>query len=239
MSSHKMIVNIPNPCTENWDLMTKTEQGKHCASCNKVVIDFSGMSDEQIVKILLEQKGKKVCGNFYNTQLKKPMLYVKQRSFPKWPAIAAMLVAGIFQLSVGTLNAQRQNEQKVYSRELAIEKNPQKKSQIKTEPASDSLITYTISVFDEKTKEKLVGISVDIDSVGTFTTDGNGQVKLSLELNKVPKMVRIQFSSWNYEVKDLSFAKSRLMKSKNMHIYLKESERMMLRGDVSIDYEGN
>jgi hypothetical protein len=235
MMNKKISINIPNPCTENWDQMTQADQGKHCASCNRVVIDFSGMTDAQIIKILMAQKGKKVCGNFYNTQLARPILYVQQKSFPKWPAMAAMLVAGLFQLSAGTLNAQREVDQKIYSRSLAIEKNPQQKEKIKTEPASDSLITYSIRVFDEKTKEKLAGISVSIDSIGVFVTDAKGEIKLSLEPNKVPKLVRIQFSSWNYEVKDLSFAKSRLARNKSMEIYLKESERYMMKGDVSIE----
>jgi hypothetical protein len=231
----KISINIPNPCTENWDQMTQVDQGKHCASCNKVVIDFSGMTDTAIVQILLAQKGKKICGNFYTTQIARPILYVQQRSFPKWPAMAAMLVAGLFQLSAGNLNAQRTQDQKLYSSNLAIEKNPQQKEKIKTEPASDSLVIYTIRIFDEKTKEKLAGISVSIDSMGVFVSDGKGEVKLSLELNKVPKLIRVQFSSWNYEVKDLSFSKSRLAKTKSMEIYLKESERMMMKGDVSIE----
>jgi hypothetical protein len=235
----KLTVNIPKPCAESWDQMTKTEQGRHCASCDKVVIDFSQMSDHQIYEALLQYKGKKVCGNFYVDQVHRPMYYIKNRRFEKWPAIAAMLVAGFFQLNQGNLNAQINHPKQICATESNLEKNPYKDVSKKTEPASDSLITYTIRVFNENTKEKLSNITVDIDSVGIFTTDKNGEVKLSLEMNKVPKMIKIQFSSWNYEVKDLTFAKSRLSRTKNMEIYLKEVERMMMRGDVGPDYHGN
>ena len=32
---------IPEPCHENWNKMTPQEQGRHCAVCSKVVVDFT------------------------------------------------------------------------------------------------------------------------------------------------------------------------------------------------------
>jgi hypothetical protein len=45
-------VTIPNPCHENWELMTPQEQGRHCKVCNKVVTDFTTMSNEEIIRYL-------------------------------------------------------------------------------------------------------------------------------------------------------------------------------------------
>jgi hypothetical protein len=62
-------ITIPKPCHENWNQMTPSEQGRHCASCNTIVIDFSLMSAQEIQKFFKEQKGSKTCGYFKSSQL--------------------------------------------------------------------------------------------------------------------------------------------------------------------------
>lgn len=39
-----------DPCSENWDTMTPTEQGKHCFKCDKIVHDVSNKSEKEIWK---------------------------------------------------------------------------------------------------------------------------------------------------------------------------------------------
>ncbi|WP_309608991.1 hypothetical protein [Flavobacterium sp.] len=46
------MITIPNPCTENWNKMSKTEKGRFCNSCNKLVIDFSKMKNKIIFLLL-------------------------------------------------------------------------------------------------------------------------------------------------------------------------------------------
>lgn len=41
-------ITIKEPCHQNWDAMTPTEQGRHCQSCVKTVHDVSNLSDEEI-----------------------------------------------------------------------------------------------------------------------------------------------------------------------------------------------
>lgn len=31
---------VPAPCSADWNAMTPAEQGRHCAQCDKVVVDF-------------------------------------------------------------------------------------------------------------------------------------------------------------------------------------------------------
>jgi len=235
----RLTISIPSPCTENWENMTQLEQGKHCAACNKVVIDFTKMTQPQLIQYLLENKGKKICGNFYNTQISSPITYLQKHKTTQWPAIAAMLVAGMFQLNNHVWSQKTQGQVKIHSTSIANEKNTD--TQKNTEPANDSLITYTIQVMGEKDKKNLEGISVFIDSLGSFTTNKEGEVKLQLDPNKIPKTIVMQFSGINHESKKLTFAKNKLIHTKRMEIYLKEIdyERFMLKGDVSIDYNGH
>ena len=62
-------ISIPIPCHEDWGNMTPNEQGRHCSSCAKTVVDFTGMSDEQVKYFFLDKKEERVCGRFHNEQL--------------------------------------------------------------------------------------------------------------------------------------------------------------------------
>jgi hypothetical protein len=59
-------ISIPTPCHENLSVMDKTENGKFCLSCQKEVIDFTKMSDEDIILYFEKKKSgeAKVCGTF-------------------------------------------------------------------------------------------------------------------------------------------------------------------------------
>lgn len=36
------------PCTENWEAMTPTEQGRHCSSCEKIVHEVQHLSEKEL-----------------------------------------------------------------------------------------------------------------------------------------------------------------------------------------------
>lgn len=56
-------------CDEDWNKMSPVENGRHCASCAKTVVNFMGMSDAQIVAYYSQKKNEKSCGQFRNGQL--------------------------------------------------------------------------------------------------------------------------------------------------------------------------
>lgn len=70
--SKKITLSIPTPCHESWHLMTTVEKGRFCQSCNKVVTDFTDMSDQAIIACIQEQKGN-VCGRLHRTQLMREL----------------------------------------------------------------------------------------------------------------------------------------------------------------------
>ena len=67
------ILSIPEPCHERWDQMTTEAQGRFCGSCQKIVVDFTVMSDEQVKNYLLDKKNTNTCGRFYATQIGRPL----------------------------------------------------------------------------------------------------------------------------------------------------------------------
>jgi hypothetical protein len=62
-------VHIPDPCSENWELMSPQEKGRFCSVCSKCVIDFTEKQPEEIQQIFVERKDESICGRFYSHQL--------------------------------------------------------------------------------------------------------------------------------------------------------------------------
>ena len=69
--SKAIYVHIPKPCHENWHNMTPKEQGRYCGSCEKIVIDFTKMSDKELLSYFTKATGQPVCGRFANDQLNR------------------------------------------------------------------------------------------------------------------------------------------------------------------------
>jgi hypothetical protein len=62
-------VKIPKPCPERWNAMTPDKNGRHCHSCNKVVIDFTVMTTDEIQNYFRQFSGTGTCGRFTYEQV--------------------------------------------------------------------------------------------------------------------------------------------------------------------------
>lgn len=85
-------LTVPKPCHENWAAMTPDAQGRHCAACNKVVLDFTQKTDAEILALL--QRTAAPCGRFRADQLGRPLLMppVPAPRWRTWLAAAATLL---------------------------------------------------------------------------------------------------------------------------------------------------
>ncbi|WP_338763190.1 carboxypeptidase-like regulatory domain-containing protein [Bernardetia sp. ABR2-2B] len=83
-----MKIQIPQPCHENWNEMNLQQKGRFCGSCQKVVIDFTTMSDSEIVNHFKNYKGN-TCGRFYDTQLNTNLVSLKPRKSTFWSKLVA------------------------------------------------------------------------------------------------------------------------------------------------------
>lgn len=72
MKVQSLHLSIPQPCHEDWDKMTPAENGRHCQNCRKEVIDFSLLSDQQILNLIAQSKSG-LCGRFSADQLDRQM----------------------------------------------------------------------------------------------------------------------------------------------------------------------
>ncbi|MGJ8666350.1 MAG: carboxypeptidase-like regulatory domain-containing protein [Patiriisocius sp.] len=106
-------VQIPEPCHEDWAKMTPTQKGRHCASCEKEVTDFTQKSDEQIVKMLTANPNS--CGRFKKTQLKREIKLERKSTASLAPYAASLLLPLTLLSSLNTKASSKETKtEKVY-----------------------------------------------------------------------------------------------------------------------------
>lgn len=85
-------LTIPTPCHENWNGMTPQEQGRFCGSCRKMVVDFSMMTDKEIINYI-SKASEHVCGRFANDQLNKELPIAANKKKVSWIYLWNLLLA--------------------------------------------------------------------------------------------------------------------------------------------------
>lgn len=63
-----MKIQIADPCSEDWNKMKIGLISRHCASCEKAVMDFTKMDRGEIIYYLLSNSDKSVCGRMNRDQ---------------------------------------------------------------------------------------------------------------------------------------------------------------------------
>ncbi len=74
----KLHLSIPDPCHENWHHMTPTQQGRYCNACAKEVVDFSMMTDTEVLNYFTRLTHEKVCGRALPAQLNRTIFRPKE-----------------------------------------------------------------------------------------------------------------------------------------------------------------
>lgn len=89
MKHDSLILNIPEPCHEDWSTMTPAEKGRHCQSCNKTVVDFTRWSNQEIMNHF-NNTSEKQCGRFLSSQLNVEL--APPKPVKSWIKYAALLL---------------------------------------------------------------------------------------------------------------------------------------------------
>ncbi|HHB78291.1 MAG TPA: carboxypeptidase-like regulatory domain-containing protein [Saprospiraceae bacterium] len=82
-------------CDQNWATMPKIDGGRLCEKCDTKMIDFSGMTNLEIIKIHAETEGR-VCGHYLPSQLASPF---QEKEAIDQPSILAKALLGLTTLT--------------------------------------------------------------------------------------------------------------------------------------------
>ncbi|GGG44088.1 carboxypeptidase-like regulatory domain-containing protein [Hymenobacter glacieicola] len=185
------ILTVPQPCHESWAAMTPAAQGRHCAACSKVVVDFTRMSDAELLAYLSQAKGT-TCGRFTGHQLNRPLRAPAMAT--RWWQIGAALAVLSVGVAAAPVAAQTKNapvEQRITMGMLPI--------------TADLLVPQTIisGWVTDAAGTHLPGVTVLVQGTTTGVSTGpDGSFALSLPATNQP--IVLLFSSIGFEPRQVT-----------------------------------
>ncbi|MES2862567.1 MAG: carboxypeptidase-like regulatory domain-containing protein [Bacteroidota bacterium] len=103
----KIQISIPEPCNVGWQNMTPVEKGRFCGSCRKIVLDFTYLSDNEIINLV--NKKDNLCGRINVSQLNRNLIETKRVS--NYFGYFATSVLAFLGLGTGNIIAQEKPTQ--------------------------------------------------------------------------------------------------------------------------------
>jgi hypothetical protein len=220
----KIQLSIPEPCHQNWNEMTPTQQGRFCKSCAKQVVDFSTMSDTQVLHYFSNIKNENVCGRAYPDQLERAISIPKEpkkKLFWYWNYITMLF---LFFSKTNTAKAQGGIKIVVESKHDAAKQDRITKGEIAVN--TNRIITGKII---DQAGQPLAGASIIIKGSKNGTSaDVNGFYKINVDT----KSDILEITAVGFERKEI-----KLKEIKNFDIILTKMEMQMM-GDVVVTVGG-
>lgn len=175
-------LQIDTPCHENWDAMTPVDHGRFCQACVKEVVDFSTMTDQQILYYLANEKGN-ICGRLSESQIQRPLIPATEQPKTKWWYALLMPLLMV----VNKANAQQTPKQK--------------KGEISVKPADTVIIAGYTTIKPVLPEATIVASEFSIS--GTVTDENGtpvaGAAITAKECNK--EVVTNEYGSFNLYLK--------------------------------------
>jgi len=186
-------LNIAEPCHENWQQMTPQEQGRFCGSCQKTVVDFTMMSDQEVLNYFL-RANHNVCGRFAEDQLNKALVITEKKKRFSWAYVWNVLLATFL---LTEANAQVKPKPKKPVKTI-VRKEIMGDTVIFPAEPDKTVIPIVVKgkVLDAETNLPLVGASITIkgtdksviaDTLGNFRLTVDMKDSLELEFSFVGK----------------------------------------------------
>ncbi|SER41476.1 carboxypeptidase-like regulatory domain-containing protein [Neolewinella agarilytica] len=195
-------VSVPEPCHEDWNLMTTVdERHRHCAACDRTLTDFSAMSDPEIVSHLRRHEGK-LCGRFRKDQLERKIYPHPPRRYAGLRAIAAsaaMLLSAPVAAQAGTTEPTEQRVGESAAKPTYFLKGEGEKSgQVRIK-----------GIVTDESGEPLIGASVLLTGTTTGTaTDIDGRYTLLVPLDGA---TTLRYSYTGFATESRTFTVEELM----------------------------
>lgn len=236
-------LKIGKPCKEDWNNMIPNQEGHFCDSCSKTVIDFTQLSQNEILKKLKTEKGN-ICVRMTEAQLDAPFLEfkeTKQYSLPYSKTAASIMLAASM---IGTQSCFSESRAQTPIVQTSTNSIAMVKSNELTK--TDNLKSISTSIFKGKIISEKTGLTIEnaeityisLQEIYTTYTNKKGEFTLDipLKLIKNSNVVRITFRNIKGlkvpmnipDGKDVVLSRSQI---ENYYTYIAKREYRRIHGE--------
>ncbi len=224
MNRQNYILKIEEPCGQEWTAMTQTDIGKFCSQCSKTVVDFTKLTDTEIIQFV-EKTSDKLCGRLTPQQLNRLLEINHPTNNPRlYKILAGLLVIGTTGNSYAAdrISSQIEIISSIDNKELAG-----RQLQTPKETIIDSLKNVVHGkIFDAHSKEPLPFASVLIKDTKTgVATDLHGKFRLVIPESLLTEEITLVVMYIGYENTEI------IIKSKNLPITM---ELLIIQGEHAL-----
>lgn len=184
-----MKLTVPEPCSEDYFKMSSAERGRFCSSCKKEVIDFTVLSEYQILEIF-RNNNSKMCGRINPDQLEKD--YKTATSGGKKSTWVAALFSTLMVLSSSTSKGAITNH---VLPKIQLDLSARRVTDGRTPAQKDSVKLLKGRVVDDK-GEGLPGASIQIKGTSikaVATTDGRFEINIPVNTRLSEAELQVNF----------------------------------------------
>jgi hypothetical protein len=228
MKTPRITLKIENPCNENWSGMTEVQQGRFCSSCSKNVVDFSILSDKEIIKVIESLTGQ-LCGRLKKTQLNRVLI---NNTTPISYQVVYRLLTSLILIPVPALVlAYNKPNVEILSPMLADKMNDSLTSNDQ-DPKINQKLVFSGKVLGNDDHLPVLGATITIKGTGIKTTtdeDGNFSIRVPKDFKS--RKVTFVISSIGYEVIERNIKREHLPRKETVIL---DSASMMLGGIAMI-----
>lgn len=218
----KFNLTISKPCSEKFNQFNKTEKGGFCNSCQKEVIDFRTVSDEQLIKYFKNKEGK-TCGNFSKTQLNRDFQIPEFEQSSRYKFFKIAAVAFLSLTSLHNIQAQNQKD-KTEIIESSKQNNNSNDNRVQE-------VLLTGSIVEESGPLPGANIVLKGTTIGT-STNFDGKFEFPKPLKEGDILV---VSYLGYVTKEIKINKAQTELNAILNINMEEDLSCVLLGEVEVN----
>ena len=219
-------LQIADPCHENWNTMTATEQGRYCQSCQKTVTDFSMMTDKEILSHL-SKRDADVCGRFTVDQLDRTLIGEHKKKF-SWAYVWNFVIATFLTVNYASAQQTPERSKKAVTNEKTI---------AVTNGSAEGEFSFVLPegirkiegvVMDSKTNMPIPYVTISVKGTSSkVLSDENGKFSLNVMFSSDELVIEVSSVSYVSQ----SFTISKANKGK-LSFYLDQSAEIL--GEVVV-----
>lgn len=226
-------IKIDKPCHEDWDKMTPNEQGRFCGACQKNVIDFSTMTDNEIIAFLSEHTGK-LCGQLRGSQLNRVIVQTKLTG-SNWKlnsAMTALMLIG----GAGIANAQAPFPVPVPTNTPVVQKLRYPVCPKEDSPANQKVVEKNMinaQVVDTVSGEPMAYAKVQLAGTDNIVqADSAGYFSMEIPATSMSDTITLLITSPGYFRQQYTFASANMKSISKIEVGFYE---IMMKGEMIIE----